>query len=103
MKLRVINEDHWKNAASDGGTFQNLGQAFYWRSCEDWPCPFAEACDTDKEYNYNGWLTYYETFCGPATDPAIGSNIKLPPEVREYIGIMYVHWKMVDSDAPDNS
>ncbi len=116
MPLKVLEEEYWKAAARDGGTFEDLREAFYWDSADEWQCPFVDKDDRNQEddlNNYNGWYSYYCINLSANPDitggtleeknrmMARGKKTLLPKEAIEYIATMYVYWKMVDDTMVD--
>jgi hypothetical protein len=98
--IECLDEEEWIAAAKEGGNMGNLERAFYWVSARDWPCPgivVKDGQDPDKLHpDKNGWFTFWHNTTGRRYTGGgqIGRDIKIPPHIREYIGMMYVDWKM---------
>lgn len=101
MKLYAISEEEWRAAAQKDGTAGNLVRSFSWKSAVDWPCPVKvknrHLQAFDKEHSYNGWGAYHEHITGSRFsdgDDGGSEYTELPPEITEYIAMMYVDWKL---------
>jgi hypothetical protein len=91
------DEDAFRRAASPGGTCADLRNAFTWTTAKEWPCPI-----DPSDGPGNGWDILYVKLCGGALSDGTPGTVKdhgdetalLPPEITEYIAMMYVDWKL---------